>query len=145
MLRVLEGWQRHAPTIAGDVAYLRERQAQLDYPAFRQQGWPVGSGATESAHKTVMQARMKRAGMHWAREQVNPLLAVRLLECNGRWTAEGPAVLREHRVRGGRQRRGRRLARRPAPPALPAPPLAPVRPPAPHPWRRYAVPLSAKK
>lgn len=146
VLRVLEGWQRHAPTIAGDVAYLRERQAQLDYPAFRQQGWPVGSGATESAHKTVMQARMKRAGMHWARAQVNPLLAVRLLECNGRWTTEGPTVLREHRVRAGRQRRvrqhARRLARRPAPPA---PPPAPVRPPLPHPWRRYGVPLSAKK
>ncbi len=148
VLQVLEGWQRQTPTIAGDVAYLRERQGQLDYPAFRQQGWPVGSGATESAHKTVMQARMKRAGMHWAREQVNPLLALRVLECNGRWTAQGPTVLGEHRARLVQQRRGRqhasRLARR-CRPALPLPPAAPIPPPTPHPWRRYGVPLSTKK
>jgi hypothetical protein len=148
VLAVLASWERHVPGVGEDVAYLRERQAQLDYPGFRQHGWPVGSGPVESAHKTVMQARMKRAGMHFAREQVNPVLALRLLECNGRWRIEGADVLWQHRARRVRQhllrQHARRLARRP-PPVLPAPPLPPVRPPAPHPWRRYGVPLSTKK
>ncbi len=149
VLRVLEGWQRQSPMIAGDVAYLRERQAQLDYPAFRQQGWPVGSGATESGHKTVMQARMKRAGMHWARPHVNPLLALRLLECNGRWPSEGPNLLSTHRRRVLRRRcqgqQARRRARRPLAAPCPAPSSLPVAPsPSPfrHPWRRYGVRLS---
>jgi hypothetical protein len=149
VLAVLDGWQRHTPTIAGDVAYLRERQAQLDYPTFRAQGWPVGSGATESGHKTVMQARLKRAGMHWARLHVNPLLALRLLECNRRWPSEGSGVLSEHRRRTVRQRgqrqQARRRARRPPPASCPAsdcPPVAPQPSPFRHPWRRYGVPLS---
>jgi hypothetical protein len=151
VLAVLACWERHQPAIGEDVAYLRERQAQLTYPAFRQQGWPVGSGATESAHKTVMQARMKRAGMHWAREQVNPLLALRLLDRNGRWTSEGPQFLSAHSTRCLQQRRrrqhARRLVRCPAPVPLPlAVPPSPAPPPSPfrHPWRRYGVPLSAK-
>jgi hypothetical protein len=144
VLAVLAGWERHQPAIGEDVAYLRERQAQLAYPAFRQQGWPVGSGATESAHKTVMQARMKRAGMHWAREQVNPLLALRLLDRNARWASEGPQLLSAHATRRQRQH-ARRLARCPAPlPPPPALPSSPLPSPFRHPWRRYGVPLSAK-
>lgn len=149
VLAVLAGWERHQPAIGADVAYLRERQAQLTYPAFRQQGWPVGSGPAESAHKTVMQARMKRAGMHWAREQVNPLLALRLLDRNGRWTSEGPQLLSAHSIHCRQQRRrrqhARRLARCPAP-VPPPPAVPPSAPPSPfrHPWRRYGVPLSAK-
>lgn len=37
----------------------------MDYRRFRQNGYPIGSGANESAHKHVLQARMKRAGQHW--------------------------------------------------------------------------------
>lgn len=32
-----------------------------------------------------MQARLKGAGMHWQRVNVNAMLALRNLECNGRW------------------------------------------------------------
>jgi hypothetical protein len=66
VLAVLAGWERHQPAIGADAAYRRERQAQLTSPTWRplrQQGWPVGSGSAESAPKTVMPARMKRAGM----------------------------------------------------------------------------------
>jgi hypothetical protein len=146
VLAVLSCWERHHPALGADRAYLRERQAHMQYPVFREHGWPVGSGPAESAHKSVMQARLKRAGMHWARQHVNPLLAVRLLESNGRWITEGPALLVEHRARCLRQRRARqqvrRLARRPAPPP---PPTPAARLPTPHPWCRYGVPLSAKK
>lgn len=145
-LAVVACWERHQPALRADATSLRERQAHLQYPVFREHGWPVGSGPAQSGHTTVLQARLKRAGMQWAREQVNPLLALRVLECNGRWTAEGPALFREHRVRGLRQHRARQhtrwLARR-TEPVPPAPP-PPARPPAPHPWRRYGVPLSAK-
>jgi hypothetical protein len=149
VLAVLTAWESAAPALAGDVADLRERQAQLDYPTFRAQGWPVGSGATQSGHKTVLHARMKRAGRHWARPHVNPLLALRLLECNGRWPSEGPGVLGEHRRRVVRLRcqgqQARRRARRPLAAPYPAPSLLPVAPlPSPfrHPWRRYGARLS---
>jgi len=160
---VLDGWQRAHPAqaaLATAIAYFRERRAHLDYPAFRAAGWPVGSGATESGHKQVMQARMKRAGMHWSRAQVNPLLALTLLEHNGRWASEGPTLLTAHRAALVQRRRQRQQTRRHAPqlprtvaPAAPMPPPpqrtplpTPTSPPPPfrHPWRRYGAPLSAK-
>jgi hypothetical protein len=151
VLAVLAAWESVVPTIAADVAYLRERQAQLAYPAFRAQGWPVGSGATESGHKTVMQARLKRAGMHWARPHVTSLLALRLLDCNGRWHSEGSDLLSAHRRRTMRLRCQRQQARRcarppvsaPAPtPALSLPPVGAQHSPFRHPWRRYGARLS---
>lgn len=166
VLAVLAGWQRARPDhtdLATAVAYLRERRAQLDYPTFRAAGWPVGSGATESGHKQVMQARMKRAGMRWARPHVNAVLALTLLEHNGRWLSDGPALLAQHRMQGVQQRRQRRalrcgvaesapLAPPPCtpPPSPPLTPAAPARRPPPadsaarHPWRRYGPWLSAK-
>ena len=34
--------------------YLRKREALMQYPAFRDQGWPIGSGMVESANKNVV-------------------------------------------------------------------------------------------
>lgn len=156
LLAVCAGWLRVSPAhptldrpaLTREVAYFHDRRAQLTYPAFRAAGWPVGSGATESGHKRVMQARMKRAGMRWARPHVNPLLALTLLELNGRWTDTGPgsgvAMLALHQATCHQQRRQRQQARWQArcahTPSPPAPAPLPVR----HPWRRYGVPLSAK-
>lgn len=166
VLAIAAGWARadpQRPDVRTAVAYFRDRVSQVDYPAFRAAGWPVGSGATESGHKQVMQARMKRAGMRWARAQVNPMLALSLLDHNGRWTAEAPTVLAAHRTHGLQQRRQRQHARRalkrPVPAVLapphactterlgPASPPPPRRPmvPAVHPWRRYGTSLSTKK
>ena len=160
VLGVLAGWERASPTrpeLATAVAYFRDRRAQLAYPAFRAAGWPVGSGATESGHKQVMQARMKRAGMRWARAHVNPLVALRVLECNGCWDTAGPDLLHQY---AQRTRTARRRQHRPAPPppqplapqVVPSPPHKPTPPaprptppsPFPHPWRAYGTRLSAK-
>ncbi len=49
-------------------------------------GSMYGSGSVESAHKQVVQRRLKQAGMRWAPQHVNPILALRDLLCNGRWS-----------------------------------------------------------
>ena len=63
------------------------------YASFRAQGYPIGSGSVESAHKLVVQSRMKQAGMRWGPSHVNAMLAMRNLACNDRWT-EGWAAIR---------------------------------------------------
>lgn len=40
----------------------------MDYKAYKEQGLTIGSGMVESAHKHVLQARMKRAGQHWSQQ-----------------------------------------------------------------------------
>ncbi|MCP3675651.1 MAG: ISKra4 family transposase, partial [Gammaproteobacteria bacterium] len=46
--------------------YYSNHQHQMRYHFYREQGWPIGSGSIESAHRYVLQARMKRAGQHWS-------------------------------------------------------------------------------
>ncbi|RLA47704.1 MAG: ISKra4 family transposase, partial [Gammaproteobacteria bacterium] len=43
--------------------YLAARAYQLDYPRALAQGLPVGTGMIESAHKQVIQKRLKGPGM----------------------------------------------------------------------------------
>ena len=57
----------------------------IDYPHFRRQQIPIGSGIVESGHKVVMQKRMKQAGMRWAETSLNPMLALRTALCNQTW------------------------------------------------------------
>jgi hypothetical protein len=60
------------------LRYLGERRAMIAYPAFAAAGWPIGSGCVESAHKHLVQARLKRSGMHWTPEVVPSMLALRV-------------------------------------------------------------------
>lgn len=87
LLKHLAWWQAHRPSagVTDALRYLGKRRAQLDYPRFREQGWPLGSGMVESANKLLMQARLKGAGMHWQQGNVNPMLALRGALCNERW------------------------------------------------------------
>jgi len=78
--------------IASNLAYLEKRRAQMQYPSFQAQGWPIGSGMVESANKIVVEARLKGSGMHWAPEQVNPMLALRNIICSDRWQEEWPRI-----------------------------------------------------
>jgi hypothetical protein len=133
------------PEMAEALAYLDKRQTHLQYPTFQAQGWPIGSGVVESGHKLVVEARLKGAGMHWARANVNPLLVLRNAVCNQRWDeawARSVTALRRHP-------RPRCPSPPPAVPA-PLPPPAPAvaaaasLPPKPHPWRTYGRKLSPK-
>ena len=84
-LRTFAADHRNKPVVAENLAYLEKRLAQMQYPTFQAQGWPIGSGMVESANKVVVEARLKGAGMHWSRVSVNPLLALRNAVCNDRW------------------------------------------------------------
>jgi hypothetical protein len=84
--------------------YLCKREALMQYPTFRAQGWPIGSGMVESANKLVVQARLKGSGMHWRRNHVNPLLALRMAVCNDRWSEMWYKAIRQQRMGCAHQR-----------------------------------------
>jgi hypothetical protein len=91
-------------SLTGNLAYLEKREAQMQYPQFQEQGWPIGSGMVESGNKLVVEARLKGAGMHWERGNVNPMLALRNIVCSQRWSEEWPLIARQL-CRQARQRR----------------------------------------
>jgi hypothetical protein len=86
--------------VTGNLAYLKKREQQIQYPTFQAQGWPIGSGIVESGNKLVVEARMKGSGMHWHETHVNPMLALRNIVCSNRWKEEWPKIetcIRNHR------------------------------------------------
>jgi hypothetical protein len=74
---------------AGPVAdcdrYLRNRLSQLDYQGALEQGLPIGSGEIESAHRYVIQERLKLPGAWWTPANVEAMLALRLARANREW------------------------------------------------------------
>jgi hypothetical protein len=145
----------NVPVVAENLAYLEKRVGQMQYPSFQASGWPIGSGVVESGNKLVVEARLKGAGMHWARASVNPMLTLRNAVCNDRW-AEGWRQSTEHIQHNGRRWRARvsRTEARPEQPetAMPktrheAPATEPRdsgRPAASHPWKRPFSPARAQ-
>ena len=60
VLTVLQSLRAQQPELDGlatNLAYLKKRIAQLDYPRFQAAGWPIGSGMVESGNKVVVEAR----------------------------------------------------------------------------------------
>jgi hypothetical protein len=96
------------------LAYLEPRLAQVQYPAFRAAGYPIGSGLVEGANKVVVQDRLKGSGMHWAPASVDPLLALRTVVCADRWDEAWPQISARLRAdaRTRRQRRHQRAVDR---------------------------------
>lgn len=81
----MQKYENAIKTMNTSLNYLKARQSMMTYALFRAQGYPIGSGCVESANKLVVEKRMKGAGMRWAEEHVNPMLALRNIACNNRW------------------------------------------------------------
>jgi hypothetical protein len=65
-----------------ETAYFVLRKEQMQYSAFKKAGWPIGSGAVESAMRRIVNLRLKGAGMFWLQANAEHVL---LLRC---YTAE---------------------------------------------------------
>jgi hypothetical protein len=57
--------------------YYRNNRKRMNYRYFRELGLPIGSGAVESAHRHVLQKRMKLAGQHWALTHAKQMVRLR--------------------------------------------------------------------
>jgi hypothetical protein len=66
-----------AEVLRRERGYVRTNAARMDYPSFRAQGLPNGSGAIESGAKHLVQQRMKRPGARWSEAGARGVLAVR--------------------------------------------------------------------
>ena len=84
MIAVLENWAW--PNVKGLSAvraevlgYFRNQVHRMDYPTYEANGWYIGSGAVESACKTVVGARLKGSGMRWSEPGAHAVCHVRAL------------------------------------------------------------------
>jgi Uncharacterised protein family (UPF0236) len=74
----------HAP-VRACFRYLSNRPHHLDYKGVLEKGLPIGSGEIESAHRYVIQQRLKLPGAWWKADNVEPMLALRVVRANEDW------------------------------------------------------------
>ncbi len=71
--------------IANLHEYLERFSDAVHYEKFLVQGFPIGSGEVESAHRYIPQKRLKIPGATWHPDTINPMLALRIIRANGWW------------------------------------------------------------
>jgi len=114
------GGEAAVETIQKSVTYLEKRREHMNYVHFQALGYPIGSGSVESANKLVVEARLKGAGMHWARPHVDPMVALRNIACSDRWEEAWPQITRELRRQAAQRRAEQRHKRKTRCDELPA-------------------------
>lgn len=65
--------------------YISNNKANINYPAYKKRGYFIGSGAIESGNKTVLQSRLKQAGMRWNPITAQYMLSLKAKEKSGLW------------------------------------------------------------
>lgn len=69
------------------INYLKANEDRMDYQRYKTIGCGIiGSGAIESAHRTVVQRRMKLSGQRWSKKGAQNMLNLRVIYMNGQWT-----------------------------------------------------------
>jgi hypothetical protein len=69
------------------INYYTSNEYRMDYKTYKKIGAGIiGSGAIESAHRTVVQKRMKQSGQRWTNAGAQNMLNLRVLQMNGQWS-----------------------------------------------------------
>ena len=82
-------WRQEPPgaaerPVAKAYAYIQQRRDQMDYAGALAKGLPIGSGEVESAHRHLVQARLKIPGA-WKEQNAELMLGLRTSRANGLW------------------------------------------------------------
>lgn len=65
--------------------YIKNRPGQFNYKDALEKDLPIGSGEVGSAHRYVIQDRLKISGAWWSENNADNMLALRVLRENGDW------------------------------------------------------------
>lgn len=68
------------------IAYYHGNKDRMNYQQYKKIGCGIiGSGAIESAHRTVIQKRMKLSGQRWSKKGAQNMLNLRVINKNQQW------------------------------------------------------------
>ena len=74
--------------VVGDLKrYLTNNAERIDYKAYLEKGYMIGSGVVESSNRRIVTQRLKHSGMHWSKRGANAIMALRAcyLSNEDRW------------------------------------------------------------
>ncbi len=67
------------------ITYFTNQRERMNYPEYRENNLPIGSGVTEAACKITIKQRLCRSGMRWKNRGARIVLALRCLDKSKRW------------------------------------------------------------
>lgn len=67
------------------IQYYQNNKKRMMYKTFREKGLLIGSGPIESAHRTVIQRRLKLSGQRWNKANAQAIADLRIVEMNQQW------------------------------------------------------------
>ena len=67
------------------IGYYKNHEKRMQYHLFRNKGLVIGSGAIESAHKDVLQKRLKLSGQRWTKQGLQQMAQLRVVYKSGEW------------------------------------------------------------
>jgi hypothetical protein len=77
-----------APALSAANGYFSHNITRMNYPVFRAMQFPIGSGVTEAACKTLVKLRLCGSGMRWTRSGAQSVITLRaLLLSTARWSS----------------------------------------------------------
>jgi hypothetical protein len=77
--------RKKGENITNLYSYISNNANNIDYPMYISKGYFIGSGAIESGNKTVLQQRLKQAGMRWNVESAQPMLTLKAKSESNLW------------------------------------------------------------
>jgi len=67
------------------VSYYQNNLKRMQYKTFREAGYMIGSGPIESAHRNVVQQRLKLSGQKWSIKGAQQIVNLRAYQKSKRW------------------------------------------------------------
>lgn len=67
------------------LTYYQNNQHRMYYKTYRDRGLLIGSGPIESAHRFVLQKRMKLSGQKWTKKGAQAVANLRVVHLNQQW------------------------------------------------------------
>ena len=68
------------------INYFTDHRDRMRYKTYQNAGLEIGSGAVESAHRTIIQQRAKLSGQRWTSTGVQGILSLRAAYIGGNWS-----------------------------------------------------------
>jgi len=67
------------------IGYYTNHEKRMQYHLFKEKGLIIGSGAIESAHKDVLQKRLKLSGQRWTKKGLQQIAQLRVAYKSNKW------------------------------------------------------------
>lgn len=87
ILTKLKGRNKEAEKLRIDVTrYYQNNKIRMQYKTYLDAGFLIGSGPIESAHRNIVQQRLKLSGQRWSESGAQQIVNLRAYQKGNRWT-----------------------------------------------------------